>query len=274
MTVTTAVQAKVSSKLNDQKKSTMTSGKIFPDGSVIEMVAGPSETKPHLVLWNAKKATIAARIEFSGCIYEAAEVAPSVYQATRLPKGCTEYGSTRQLFTEIVDLFKRYLQCPERESELLACFCLSTWLADRLPTAPTLAISAPDQELGVDALRLLSCVCRHPLMLAEVTPSGFRSLPTHLFLTLLLDQQELRPNMQRLLRASKYRGLHLAGNRGSVVDPYGPKAIFCGNDAAVDTLGGGVIHQHSVVCGLDRKQCACDGSSRGRQSCPAQGGVS
>ena len=36
--------------------------------------------------------------------------------------------------------------------------------------------------------------------------------------------------------------LHLPGNRGSVVDLYGPKAIFCGNDAAVDTLGGGVIH--------------------------------
>jgi len=32
--------------------------------------------------------------------------------------------------------------------------------------------------------------------------------------------------------------------------------------------------QHSVVCGLDRKQCACDGSSRGRQSCHTQGGVS
>ena len=32
------------------------------------------------------------------------------------------------------------------------------------------------------------------------------------------------------------------GNRGSVVDLYGPKAIFCGNDAAVDILGGGVIH--------------------------------
>jgi hypothetical protein len=79
-------------------------------------------------------------------------------------------------------------------------------------------------------------------MLAEVTPVGFRSLPTQVSLTLLLDQQELKPNMQRLFRASSYRGLHVPGNRGSVVDLYGPKAIFCGTDAAVDTLGGGVIH--------------------------------
>src|ERR1700693_1428697 len=79
-------------------------------------------------------------------------------------------------------------------------------------------------------------------MLAEVTPVSFRSLRPQLSLTLLLDQQELKPNMQRLFCASSYRGLHVAGNRGSVVDLYGPKAILCGNDAAVDTLGGGVIY--------------------------------
>jgi hypothetical protein len=146
------------------------------------------------------------------------------------------------LFAAIADLFRHHLDLPARESSLLACFSISTWLADRLPTAPSLAISGPDQELGIDVLRLLSCVCRHPLMLAEVTPIGFRSLPTQVSLTLLLDQQELKPNMQRLLRASRYPGLHLPGARGSVVDPYGPKAILCGNDAAVETLGGGVIH--------------------------------
>ena len=34
----------------------------------------------------------------------------------------------------------------------------------------------------------------------------------------------------------------MPGTGGSVVDPYGPIAILFGNDAAVDTLGGGVIH--------------------------------
>ena len=91
-------------------------------------------------------------------------------------------------------------------------------------------------------LRLLSCVCRHPLMLAELTPCSFRSLPMQLSLTLLLDQQLLGPNVQRLLRASSYRGMHLPGNGGRVVSLYGSKAIFCGNEAAVDTLSGGEIH--------------------------------
>jgi hypothetical protein len=91
-------------------------------------------------------------------------------------------------------------------------------------------------------LLLLSCVCHHPLLLSEVTPTGFRSLPMQLSPTLLLNQQGLSPNMQRLFRASSYRGLHLTGNRGTVIDLYGPKAIFYGNEAAVDILGDGMIH--------------------------------
>ncbi len=159
----------------------------------------------------------------------------------RLPSQCTDYGSARHLFDGLTVLFKHHCDLPERESSLLACFAIGTWLADHLPSAPSLIISGPEQELGVDVLRVLSCACRHSLMLADVTAGGFRSLPMEVGLTLLLIQRHLKPNLERLLRASCYRGLHLAGNRGIVVDPYGPKAIFCEGDAAVDTLGGEVI---------------------------------
>jgi hypothetical protein len=135
----------------------------------------------------------------------------------RLPSNCADYGSSCGLFAVITNLFKHHLDLPEPESSLLACFSISTWLADRLPTAPSLAVSGPDQELGIEVLRLLSCVCRHPLMLTEVTPGGFRWVPVQLGLTLILEQRELKPNMQRLFQASSYRGLHLLGNRGTAV---------------------------------------------------------
>jgi hypothetical protein len=227
---------------NKTRSCIISAGEIFADGAMIELVSGSSGlNKPNLLLWNGRKATVGTRVQHGGHSYEARELAPSLYRATRLPPRCTNYGSARDLFVAVGDLFRLHLDLPERESSLLACFSIGTWLADCLPTALSLVISGPDQELGVDALRLLRCVCRHPLMLAEVTPGGFRSLPTHVSLTLLLNQQELKPNMQRLLRTSRYRGLLLPGNRGSFVDLSGPKAIFCGNDAAVDTLGGGVI---------------------------------
>jgi hypothetical protein len=227
---------------NATNRCIISTGEIFADGAMIDLVSSSSGiNKPDLLLWNKSKATVGPRVEHGGCIYEAHELPPSLYRATRFPSRCADYGSARGLFGSINDLFKHHLDLPERELRLLACFSISTWLADRLPTAPSLTISG-DQELGIDVLRLLSCFCRHPLMLAEVTPGGFRSLPMQLSLTLLLNQQELKPSMQRLFRASSYRGLHLPGNGGNVVDLYGPKAIFCGNDAAVDSLGGGAIH--------------------------------
>jgi hypothetical protein len=218
-------------------------GGIFANGAMLELVSGPSKfDKPNLLLWNGTRATVGPTITYNGLTYGAIELAPSLYRATRLPSRGARYGSARKLFTAIVDLFKQCLDLPDRESSLMACFSIGTWLADRLPTAPTLAISGPSQELGMDVLRLLSCICRHPLMLAEVTPASLRALPMQLGFTLLLDQNGLKPNMQRLFRASSYPGLRLPGNRGNVVDIYGPKVILCGNKAAADSLGDGVIH--------------------------------
>ena len=238
-------KAKIKAKRESNTTNTCinTVGEIFADGTMIELVSSSSAlNKPDLLLWNGRKALVGPRIEHDGCTYEATELAPSLYRATRLPSRHADYGSARSLFVALADLFRHHLDLPDRESSLLACFSISTWLADCLPTAPSLTISGPDEEMGLDVLRLLGCVCRHSLVLAEITPGTFRSLPTQLVFTLLLDQQGLKPNIQRLLRASSYRGLHLAGNRGTIIDLYGPKVIFCGSDAAVHNLGGGVIH--------------------------------
>lgn len=220
----------------------VTAGEIFSDGTVIELVSGsPEFHKPELLLWNGRKATVASRVEYGNRRYEAPELALSTYRAIRLPARCADYGSIGELFSGIADLFKHYLHFSEQESRLLACFCISTWLADRLPSAPGLAISGPDQGAGIEALRLLSCVCRHPLMLAEITSASFHSLPMQLSPTLLIHQEVLKPNMLRLLRAPSYRGLHLVGGRASLIDLCGPKAVFCSDDSAVDALGDGVI---------------------------------
>jgi len=230
------------SSASNRTETFFSAGESFADGAMIELVSGSSKlSKPNLLLWNGCEATLGPRVEHDGCTYEAPDLDPILYRATRFPSQCSDYGSARGLFGGIRDLFRHHLGLSESESGLLTCFAISTWLADRLPTAPTLAISGRDEELGIDVLRLLSCVCRHPLMLGEVTPGGFRSLPMQLSLTLLLNQQVLRPNLQRLFRASSFRGLYLPGIGGRVVNAYGAKAIFCGDDAA-DTLTDGMMH--------------------------------
>jgi hypothetical protein len=205
----------------------ITAGKIFVDGTMIELVAAPpGQQRPNLLLWNGRKATVGPRVKHGDRIYEAPVLDPTLSAGMRLPTCCCDYGSARNLFAGIRDLFQRHLGLPKPDSALIACFVLSTWLCDRLPSAPTLAISGPNEQLGIELLRLLHCVCRHPLILADLTPGSFRSLPMHLSLTLLLDQAMLKFPMQRVLYASSQRGLHLPGTAGRVLDVYGPKAIF------------------------------------------------
>lgn len=229
-------EARTSTKSKGKIVTTM--GEIFSDGAIIELVRPPAEsTKPNLLLWKVTAATTAAQMQYGDRIYESPELIADVYRAIRFPTSCSDYRSLRALFDGIAAAFDQHLQLSERESRLLTSFALSTWLADHLPIAPTLVISGRDQRLGIEVLKLLSCICRRSLLLAELTPSGFRSLPMQLSPTLLINQQSMRPSMLRLFRASNYRGLHLIGNRGALIDIYGPKAIFCRSDSVNDLLG-------------------------------------
>lgn len=219
-----------------------TFGEVLADGAMIELVSSSSRpNKPDLLLWKKGKATIASQVDHSGCVYEAPELDATLSRAVRLPARCCDYGSARELFVEIRDLVQHNVHLPDSESGLVACFAISTWIADRLTSAPVLTICGTNEQLGIELLRLLSCICRHPLMLAELTPSGFCALPMHLSLTLLLNQQRLKDTMQRLLRTSTHRGLHVLGNGGRVLDLFGPKAIVSGDVAWLEALGGEAI---------------------------------
>ena len=220
----------------------ITAGEIFPAGEMIELVRSASGlTKPDLLFWNGTKSSVGRRIKYGGRFYEGPELDTALYRTMRLPACSSNYDSPRVLFEAISKLFERHLSLLRPESALLACYPISTWLADRLANPLSLAICCSDEALGIDVLRLLDCLCRHPLLLTEVTPASLRSLPMHLSPTLLLNQQGLRPNVQRLLRASCYPGLNLPGAAGSIIELCGAKAIFCGNDAALDALAGDVI---------------------------------
>lgn len=224
------------------ERCTITAGEIFPDGSMIELVAAAHGfTKPHLLFWNEKKAIVGNRIKHGSHCYEGPELDGALYRAMRLPHGCGKYNSARALFDSIRELFERHLGLSRPESSLLAYFPIYTWCGDRLANPLNLAICGSDEALGIDVLRLLDCLCRHPLLLTEVTPASLRSLPMHLSPTVLLNQQNIRPNLQRVLRASCYRGLNLPGKAGGMIELSCAKAIFGGYDAALDALGGDTI---------------------------------
>ena len=98
------VTLKASTKTKAAKRSLatykciITAGEIFSDGAAIELVSGSSEpNKPGLFLWNGRTAT-ASRVEHAGCVYEARELASSLYRAIRLPSRSCDDDSARSLF--------------------------------------------------------------------------------------------------------------------------------------------------------------------------------
>ena len=105
---------------------------------MIEILSG--SPKPDLLLWNGREsdycypASRTPRPHLRGTC----TLPGSLYRAVRLPSECTEYGSARDLLDGVTGLFKHHCDLPERESSLLACFAIGTWLADYLPSAPSL----------------------------------------------------------------------------------------------------------------------------------------
>ncbi len=235
-------------RIKSHKQSTakrdcnVTAGEVLLDGHLIELLADPADRKKlRLLHWDGKKATVGHRVEHGGCVYQACEVESGTLQAIRLPTQAKAHVSSGELLKGVADLFRRHLNVPQADADLLAFFSMSTWVTDCFATAPGLLISGPDINQAANALRLLHCLCRRPLMLTELTPNGFRSLPMHLHPTLLIFQSALTPRTYGLLRASSCRGFRVPGRRGGVLDVYGPKAIFCGMSAVDGSAFSGLI---------------------------------
>jgi hypothetical protein len=219
-----------------------TAGEVFSDGTVIELVAGSREhAQPMLLLWNGRRAVVDVRVVHDGRDYEPSLIDPVLYRVMRLPDEPAGYTSVRHLFDGIVDLFTQSVRLPQSTAGLLGGFAMSTWLGGRVSQVLHLAMCGCDEDLGLDVLRLLHCVCRHSLLIGEITPAWLRNMPTYLAPTLLVNQTEVRPGLQRLMRASCYDGVCVPGNAGGVAQLYGPKAIFCPDGRVFDAVGGDAI---------------------------------
>jgi hypothetical protein len=213
---------------------------------VIELVADPEQCgKLKLLRWDGRKATLASRVAHGGRVYQALELENSILRVMRLPTHCTAYISTRKLFAEVAGLFRKYLDLSEQDSDLLAFWSVSTWFSDCLSSAPGLSIYSPDLNRAVCLQRLLACVCRRPLTLAEINYGSFRWLPMHVRPTLMINQAGMTSRMCALLRTCSHRGFYLPGRRGGVLDPYGAKAIFTGMNA--DGISNGEAIQLSLA---------------------------
>ena len=85
-----------------------TFGEIFPDGSILELVAPTAGEQPDLLLWDGTKISLSREIRHLGQVYEAEKLHSSVIRATRFPREPADYGTIRELFTELAATFEKF----------------------------------------------------------------------------------------------------------------------------------------------------------------------
>ena len=96
-----------------------TSGEIFDDGSVIELVSSPTDSQLDLLFWHKHRKTIAPQIEYRDRVYQALDLDETLLRAIHFPSDAKDFGTARQLFSQIRNLFERYVGLSSAESALM-----------------------------------------------------------------------------------------------------------------------------------------------------------
>lgn len=200
-----------------------TSGETFSDGTLLELAV--SAGKLSLLFWDGERARVHDRFERAGRTYVPASLNAGTLRAIRFPNVPKDYGSTGLLFSKLLDVLNRCFPLPDRDLNLVAHWVWTTWFPDVVPMAPSLVISGPSRAYVARFLRLLKCVCRRGLRLAELNPAGFCALPMKLQPTLLVEQTTLTRSMGGLFRASSSRGIYISQS-GDLLDLHCAQALF------------------------------------------------
>src|SRR5262249_1823359 len=127
----------------------------------------------------------------------------------RLPTTAEPYNSLPDLITAISQLILRCVALSETDARLLAHFVLATWLIDRLPFAPYLALVGPPQSGKATLLRVLHLLCRRSLFASDAPSVTLLHACHELHPTLLIDETSSIDDpvaLRRLLRIGNTPG--------------------------------------------------------------------
>jgi hypothetical protein len=145
----------------------------------------------------------------SGHAYLPQQVDPNLLKSIRMPIEAEPYGSLAQFISDISTLILRCVALSENDARLLAHFVLSTWLIDRLPVAPYLALVGPPQSGKTTLLRVLHLLCRRSLFASDTTSVSLVHACHQLHPTLLMDETSSVEDpvaLRRLLRIGNTPG--------------------------------------------------------------------
>jgi hypothetical protein len=197
-----------------------TGGIVFPNGYCIELIKNVSGSP---LLLDSRDKKCYERINHAGRVYVPPMLTASLLEALTLPSKPTDCGSTVEMIEQIRDFFLGQ-GVSEDSAQVCTYFAFASWFPESLLVAPCLALTGTESEARV-LLRLLACVVRHGLSLAEINLANFRSFPMHIQPTLLIGY--VHPSTWKFCSASNHPGTFVP-NKDGLADLYCAKAVYSG----------------------------------------------
>jgi hypothetical protein len=148
-----------------------------------------------------------------------------VLRATRLDREISE------LYNEIKRMIARHTALPDDVSALATFWAISTWFKDILEVHPILVIAGLVHEAST-LLILLQKLCYQPLLLAGFKRTDLTDFPGR---TLLFAAPNF-DNRSAALLGSLANPNFLLSVMGSVSKAAGPKAVYVGENSAIERI--------------------------------------
>ena len=145
----------------------------------------------------------------------------------RLPRGVEPYQSVQELLCRLESLISQCIAIDEKYVPVLADFVLSTWFVDRFSVAPYLSVVGLPQSGKTTLLKVLSLVCRRPLLIADITSASFYRACSRFMPTILIDETGTASNnrtLRHILRSGTTRDV-LAVRNDCSLHSYGAKVV-------------------------------------------------
>lgn len=204
-----------------QSQAIRTAGEVLSDGRFVELVR--NGTQECLLRWSNTQTSVASQVACGDLRYTPTPAARLIRHLPTKPVG---YGCTEALFEATANFVENNSGMGGEEAAQLAFFAFSSWFSDCLSICPCLFLfGAPLQ--AVSLLRVLGCICRHPVLSVGSSVGG---LPPELRPTRLICQADSR-TLQRL-PAFQFRGFGMIDPRPRQVS--GASVIYAG-DAELKT---------------------------------------
>jgi hypothetical protein len=187
--------------------------------SFLELLRDPRDPDESLLLHGSNRdSKIVHEATSGGYRYLPSEAA---YLIRHLPSNSMPYDSSAALFSKVAEFIAKHSGVDDNEASLLAFLAFSTFFCDCLSVAPCLLLfGAPIQAFSLQ--RVLSCVCRHAVLLVGSSANG---LPPELRPTRLVCQPDTQ--VARQLAAFQFPGFSVLHSRPAQIN--GASVIYAGD---------------------------------------------